>query len=524
METIRVAGYVRVSTPRQVDDESLNTQRESIKKFCKQQGYQLIEIYADEGISGGSIKDRHALLRCMYDGQSGKFKILIVHRLSRFGRNANELLNNHKELKNAGIELRSISEGIDFSSKYGEFMLTMLAAVAQLDSDIIREQMLENRIAKTRRGIPAMGSMPWGRKYVKETGEWIIKEGAKELIEKAAEDYLNGKTLVEICKYLNMTTPNLLWIFKVSAGDKWTIQFKGEPPIVYTIPRLLPDETIEKLKERIGFNRRNNRTDIVNKYVLSGFVRCDKCGGLFTGRTQRYKVKSGEYHYQTSYAHVTRPRSDCPGISIIDMDALERAVFETIFENIVDVPNFERAIKDSMPDQKMITNLKNKIKEGEKRLKRIQKDLDSLVESVLNKTLSAETISKKEQELLYAKSAVNEQLEKDKLHLKSLPDIDDVRKEAGNIRRQLLIRYSGKKRLLEMTYDEKRELLHRLFDGQDYSGAPYGIFVLKHPDKRVDYFLYGKLSGVTGLRTLKGDNINYQKDEENGITKKVDQN
>lgn len=112
----------------------------------------MTEIYADEGISGGSVHNRHALLQCLHDGQEGKFNIIIIHRLSRFGRNARELFNNYEELKEAGIELRSISEGLDFSSKYGKAMLGMLAVIAELERDIIRETMLENRIARGKHG------------------------------------------------------------------------------------------------------------------------------------------------------------------------------------------------------------------------------------------------------------------------------------------------------------------------------------------------------------------------------------
>ncbi len=116
---IRAAGYVRVSSKEQTDNESLSTQRQSIKDFAKAKGWKLTDIYADEGISGGSVKERHALLQCLDDGQDGKFDVLVIYRLSRFGRNARELLNNYDELKKVGVQLWSISEGIDFSSRYG---------------------------------------------------------------------------------------------------------------------------------------------------------------------------------------------------------------------------------------------------------------------------------------------------------------------------------------------------------------------------------------------------------------------
>ncbi len=94
MKEGRAAGYIRVPSKEQVDGESLSTQRESIRNFVKSQDWKLTDIYSDEGISGGSVKERHALLQCLHDGQDGKFNVLVIHRLSRFGRNARELLNN----------------------------------------------------------------------------------------------------------------------------------------------------------------------------------------------------------------------------------------------------------------------------------------------------------------------------------------------------------------------------------------------------------------------------------------------
>ena len=97
-----------------------------------------------------------------------------------------------------------------------------------------------------------------------------------------------------------------------------------------------------------------------------------------------------------------------------------------------------------------------------------------------------------------------------------MPDADQVREEAEQIRRQLLEQFSSENRLQEMTFDEKKRLLHWLFDGKDSDGKSYGIYVKKRGyghGAAIDYFLYGR---ITGLRTLKGDDINYQAWDENG--------
>jgi site-specific DNA recombinase len=514
METIRCAGYVRVSTPGQVDDESLSTQRKSITNFAKSnEGYVLTKIYSDEGISGGSVRDRHGLLECLKDGQSGKFSVIVVHKLSRFGRNAMELLNNYNELKSAGIELRSISEGIDFSSSYGKFMLTMLAAIAELEKEIIRETTLENRIARGKRGIPTSGAMPYARQYNKETGEWILDKEKAKLMQDVADEYLNEGSLVKIAKRIHMPYNSLVRILSQRCGDQWTVNFKDKPPITYIIPRILPDDVIQRIKDRMAFNRRVNRTDIVYKYVLAGFIRCEKCQSGITGLTFHYPKK--DYRY---YSHRDHPA--CKAFTFINANQIEKAVFETIFENVVDVPNFEKAIAESMPDENMILELESKIKNSEKELSRIQKELNRLVDLAVSGTLQKETLHNKEQELIASRKYYEDVLEKDRDKLMSLPDIDSIKQEANIIRRQLLEQFGTKERIGEMSFEDKRNLLHWLFDGKDETGTPYGIYISvkdygktgrrgRGREQTVDYFMYGQ---IVGLRTLKGDNINYMGD------------
>lgn len=81
-----------------------------------------------------------------------------------------------------------------------------------------------------------------------------------------------------------MTSQNLLRTFSIRCGDKWTIKFKDQKDITYDIPRILSDDVIQKVVVRIEFNRTYNRTDIKNKYVLTGFIRCEKCRATWTAK------------------------------------------------------------------------------------------------------------------------------------------------------------------------------------------------------------------------------------------------
>jgi site-specific DNA recombinase len=506
----KAAGYVRVSSEKQTEGESLSTQRRSISSYCKANNYKLVEVYADEGISGGTVKERHALLRCLYDAQQEKFKVLIIHRLSRFGRNARELLNNYEELSQAGIELRSISEGIDFSSKYGKAMLGMLSVVAELERDIIRETMLENRIARGQKGIPTAGSLPFGRSFNRETNQWTLDEDIARLLKWTADEYLKGVSLKELSETLRtrhklpLCYHNLIDVLSKKCGDKWTVTFKEQEPIVYNIPRILDDFTIQKIKDRLEHNRIECRKD-VRKYVLTGFIRCEACGKSLSGQTQVNRYGT-EFKY---YNHPGGKYEKCKAFNSIPLEPIERAVFETVFQNISDVPSFEQAIADSLPDENLVKTLQDKVKTGQKELKRIEKELDKLIDLALSGALEKDTIRAREQELLRSKEKVTEELTNDKSKLDSIPKIEAVKREADDIRRELLMKYQSQEHLENMTFSEKKALMYFLFSGKDEKGTPYGIYISKKGKGQgaaIDYFLYGK---VQGLRTLKGDNIDY---------------
>ena len=74
-----------------------------------------------------------------------------------------------------------------------------------------------------------------------------------------------------------------------------------------------------------------------------------------------------------------------------------------------------------------------------------------------------------------------------------------------------MLYFGSMERLEAMTFDEKRELLHWLFDGIDSEGTLYGIYITTKAKGTYDYFIYGRL--IEGLRTVGGSDIDYYPDE-----------
>ena len=132
---MKATGYIRTSTEAQAKKgESLRTQADAIEKYAKDKGWELTEIYEDAGQSGVKA-DRPELLRLMDDAKQKKFDILLIHRLSRFGRNARDLLNNYHALKELGIATHFIKENIDSSTPTGRLLFTIMAAIAEMERD-----------------------------------------------------------------------------------------------------------------------------------------------------------------------------------------------------------------------------------------------------------------------------------------------------------------------------------------------------------------------------------------------------
>jgi site-specific DNA recombinase len=128
----KAAAYVRVSTSNQIDGESLSTQKSTIQAYCTLRNWELVNVYEDAGISG--TKDNRPALQALLTAVKARgIDAVVVRDLSRFGRSARDLLNNIQTLKDCSVTFISLKEGIDGSGPYGQFMLTILAAIAELE-------------------------------------------------------------------------------------------------------------------------------------------------------------------------------------------------------------------------------------------------------------------------------------------------------------------------------------------------------------------------------------------------------
>jgi DNA invertase Pin-like site-specific DNA recombinase len=120
-------------------DQSIDMQRSDLRRYCEQRGFEIFKEYGDEGVSGA--KDRRpALDALMEDARKMLFAGVVCWRFDRFARSTKHLISALDEFRHLGIEFISYQENIDTASPLGKAMFTIVAAIAELERNIIVER------------------------------------------------------------------------------------------------------------------------------------------------------------------------------------------------------------------------------------------------------------------------------------------------------------------------------------------------------------------------------------------------
>src|SRR5467141_3214670 len=145
---IRAAIYARVSTTHHGQDVSLQTRE--LEQFAQARGWQTVDAYIDAGVSGAK-DSRPELNRLMADAHKRRFDVVAVWRFDRFARSVSHLLRALETFNALGIAFVSLSEQMDTTTPTGKMVVTVLAAVAELERSLIAERVkagLRNARAK----------------------------------------------------------------------------------------------------------------------------------------------------------------------------------------------------------------------------------------------------------------------------------------------------------------------------------------------------------------------------------------
>ena len=328
--------YVRVSTAMQVDGYSLEAQKERLMKFAEFQEMEVVREYCDAGKSGKSITGRSEFQRMLQDVSEERDGVafILVFKLSRFGRNAADVLNSLQFIQDYGVNLICVEDGIDSSKDSGKLTITVLSAVAEIERENILVQTMEGRKQKAREGKWNGGQAPFGYDLDSRNSTLVVNEEEAEIVRIIYDKFVHTDMGADaICNYLNQRgytkkkvrghelnyfarglimkiLDNPVYTGKIAYGKNVTEKVKGtrdEYRRVKTDDYLLADglheaivdeETWEAAREkrkRTGV-KWNKTHSLEHEHILSGLLKCPVCGAGMAGTVRRRKnKKSGEY-------------------------------------------------------------------------------------------------------------------------------------------------------------------------------------------------------------------------------------
>lgn len=190
----KVGGYARVSTFEQAEKgTSIDEQKRLILEECLQRGWQLVQIYCDEGASG-KMMDRQGLQDLQRDAQMGLFQIIMFTKSDRLTRSMRDLSNLWHDWTEWGLEIICVEQP-EISSKgiYGKMLRHLLGIFAEWERDAIIERTTSGRMAKWRKSESFMGTLPYGYAFDKNNRKIVLHPEKARICKRIFKMYLNQK-------------------------------------------------------------------------------------------------------------------------------------------------------------------------------------------------------------------------------------------------------------------------------------------------------------------------------------------
>lgn len=196
-----VAAYCRVSTDQEEQLSSYENQvRYYTEVITRNPDYELVDIYADEGIPGTNTKKRDDFNRMIVDCRAGKIGLIITKSISKFARNTLDCLNYVRELKNLGIGIVFEKENINTLDAKGEVLLTILSSLAKDESRSISENCTRGIRRRFEQGKHKMSTKRFLGYDTDEEGHLVVNRQQAKIVVRLYEEFMSGKTVDSIAR------------------------------------------------------------------------------------------------------------------------------------------------------------------------------------------------------------------------------------------------------------------------------------------------------------------------------------
>lgn len=364
--TGRAAIYARYSSDLQ-SPHSIEDQLRLCREFAAGRALEIVECYSDAAISGAAILNRPAVCRLIEDAKAGRFAVVIAEALDRLSRDQEDIAGLYKRLSHAGVRIVTLSEG-----EISELHVGLKGTMNALFLKDLAAKVRRGQRGRVEAGRAGGGGIGYGYRVVRRLGaDGEPERGLREIDPEQAEvvrrifaEYLAGRSPRAIAAGLNadgIPSPRGgIWAANAINGNAargngvlhnesylgrliYNRQtFRKDPDTGRRVPRVNPPEQWIRVevpalriiddatwaavqRQRRGYTRQAPHQARRPKHLLSGLLRCGRCGGPVT------VVAAGQVGCARH-----RESGTCGNHRRVTIARLEPAVFEGIRDHLLD--------------------------------------------------------------------------------------------------------------------------------------------------------------------------------------------
>jgi site-specific DNA recombinase len=432
-EDKKVACYVRVSTSSQAKDDkySIPEQIDILKNICIKNNFNY-DLYQDLGISGETIEARPSIRELLDNCKKGIYMRVLVVDQDRLSRSVKDLQIIKEIFKDKKIKLMFQNALLDLDNEDDDFMSDIQGIFSKRELKIIAKRSARGRYQKAKQGKLPLGGNNIAYGYALDKDDRIIidEEEAKvirNIFNWQANEGLSSYKIAERLNSLGVIT-RFEKLGRISRSikynkvykNKWTrssvkhllskeLYYKDEyiyaksskfnfiEPVRIKKEPIISKELFEKAKKQSNFNRTStNISKII--YILTGKMKCLKCGRPYCGGRYSSQKKDTTYYYYRDMGRSNRARELdylCNSASI-KKDLIEGVVKDDIKQFLLNPENMNKYLLD---DSKKYLNTDFEVVELEDRKAKINEEIDTLLDLYSNKdipeSITTKNIAKK---------------------------------------------------------------------------------------------------------------------------------
>ena len=451
---MRIAAYCRVSTGSEEQLESLANQKTFFEDFAQKHNYELVNIYADEGISGKQMSNRAQFLKMLDDAQYNIFDMVVVKDISRFSRNTVDFLTAIRQLKSQNIETTFLSNNQTVLGN-SEFTLTLFSALAQEESANLSKRVKFGKKINAEKGrVP---NMIFGYDKV-DTFNLVINPQEAEVVKKIFDMYLYGYgsrlislKLVELNiltkKGASMWTPKtvrriltnpvysgVLVNNKSESKDYLTgskLQHTPDQYFYHERPeyQIVSKEDFEKTKQQIlqrqeMYKNKNPAGRFSNKHVFSNLIQCEHCGYSYGRIKQTYKNTFIRWRCTGNNLYTSK---FCSNTFKVDEDKLITIILDYFKSFISDKDKFFNELNNLKEKNVNINSVETEI--IREQLAKIDKLKEKFKSMYTNDIIGIEELKAKNSELLAQQQALESKFTVAKREIDESKKIENIAAE-----------------------------------------------------------------------------------------------